>query len=173
MLFLLPVGGGIPAGALLAQAKGLPWPATALLYLVSDLVLALAFEPILRLLVILGCRVAFMARLGAAMARGASPCLGRGTGPLAQVLVSFLVDPMTGRASALAAGFGPVGGWACAIAGDMLYFAVVAVATLRLCAWLHNPQLVLALVMGAMVAVPMVLRRVFGQGRGARDIRTA
>ena len=33
MLFLLPVGGGIPAGVLLARANGLSWPVTAGLYL--------------------------------------------------------------------------------------------------------------------------------------------
>ena len=50
MLFLLPVGGGIPAGVLLARANGLSWPVTAGLYFVSDVVLAVAFEPVLRLL---------------------------------------------------------------------------------------------------------------------------
>jgi len=48
-LFIIPVGGGIPAGVLLAHAKGLTWPITTGLYLVSDLVLAIAFEPILRI----------------------------------------------------------------------------------------------------------------------------
>jgi hypothetical protein len=66
-LFLLPVGGGIPAGVLLASAKGLAWPITTVLYLVSDMVLALAFEPILRLLAALGGRVPFLARLSAAL----------------------------------------------------------------------------------------------------------
>ena len=47
MLFLLPIGGGIPAGVLLARVHGLPWPVTAGLYLVSDVILALALEPIL------------------------------------------------------------------------------------------------------------------------------
>jgi len=44
MLFLIPVGGGIPAGVLLARDKGLAWPVTAGLYLISDILLALAFE---------------------------------------------------------------------------------------------------------------------------------
>ncbi|HEX7554888.1 MAG TPA: hypothetical protein VF378_15135, partial [Geothrix sp.] len=67
MLFLLPIGGGIPAGVLLAQHRGFAWPLTAALYLVSDVLLALAFEPLLRLLVILAGRVPFLARFGAAM----------------------------------------------------------------------------------------------------------
>ncbi len=50
MLFLIPVGGGIPAGVLLARTRGLAWPVTAGLYLISDVLLALAFEPVLRLL---------------------------------------------------------------------------------------------------------------------------
>ena len=50
MLFLIPVGGGIPAGVLIARDKGLVWPVTAGLYLFSDILLARAFEPILRLL---------------------------------------------------------------------------------------------------------------------------
>jgi hypothetical protein len=54
--FLLPVGGGIPAGVLLAHANGLAWPITTGLYLVSYVVLAIAFDPILRILVALGKR---------------------------------------------------------------------------------------------------------------------
>lgn len=54
MFFLIPVGGGIPAGVLLASAKGLAWPMTAGLYFVSDVILAIAFEPILRLLIMWG-----------------------------------------------------------------------------------------------------------------------
>ena len=64
MLFVLPVGGGIPAGVLLARANGLPWPVTAGLYFVSDVVLALASEPVLRLLVGLERKVRLLARFG-------------------------------------------------------------------------------------------------------------
>jgi len=67
MLFLLPVGGGIPAGVLLAHAKGLAWPMTTGLYFVSDVILALAFEPVLRLLVAWGRKVPALARVTAAM----------------------------------------------------------------------------------------------------------
>jgi hypothetical protein len=135
-LFVIPVGGGIPAGVLLAQANGLAWPVTALLYLVSDILLAVAFEPILRLMAVLCGKVPVLARLGtilsAATARSVTHFGGTGTGPLALVIIAFGIDPMTGRASALAAGHGFIAGWAFAIAGDMLYFAVIAITTLRL-----------------------------------------
>jgi len=162
MLFLLPVGGGIPAGVLLARANGLPWPVTAGLYFVSDVVLALAFEPLLRLLVALGRKVPVLARLGAAMrnamARSSSYFSGTGTGPMTLVMISFGVDPMTGRATALAAGHGIVAGWAFAIAGDMLYYAVVALTTLQLNAYVGNPNITILVILGAMTIAPVLVR---------------
>ena len=99
-LFLIPVGGGIPAGVLLAHAKGLAWPITTGLYLVSDVVLAIAFEPILRLLAALMGRVPFLARFSAALkaatARSVAHFSGTGAGPITLVMIAFGVDPMTG-----------------------------------------------------------------------------
>ena len=66
-LFLLPVGGGIPAGVMLAHSKGMAWPVTTGLYLISDVVLAIAFEPILRLLATCAGKVPALARFSAAM----------------------------------------------------------------------------------------------------------
>ncbi len=162
-LFLIPVGGGIPAGVLLAQAKGVAWPLTAALYLVSDIVLALVFEPVLRLLAWVAGKVPVLARFGAAMksvsSRSAAHFSGTGAGPLALVMVAFGVDPMTGRAAALAAGHGFVAGWAFAIAGDMLYFAVIAVTTLRLNSYFRDPNITMLIVLGAMFLVPILVRR--------------
>ncbi len=171
-LFLVPVGGGIPAGVLLAQAKGLAWPVTTLLYLVSDVVLAIAFEPVLRLIAMLCGKVPFLARISALMksaaARSVSHFSGTGAGPLALVMIAFGVDPMTGRASALAAGHGFVAGWAFAIAGDMLYFAVIAVTTLRLNAYFRDPDTTMLLVLGAMFIVPVLIRRIRSRRLPAR-----
>ncbi|HLO67964.1 MAG TPA: hypothetical protein VK188_13150, partial [Holophaga sp.] len=164
LLFLVPVGGGIPAGVLLARAKGMAWPLTAGLYLVSDLILALAFEPVLRVLTAMARRVPWPDRFRyawrEAQARtqgtfGSSPA-----GPAALVLISFGIDPMTGRASALAAGHGPVAGWAFAIAGDMLYYAVVAAVTLRLNDRIRHPEATVALMLTAMVILPLLAGRV-------------
>jgi hypothetical protein len=147
---------------LLAHSKGLAWPVTAGLYFVSDVILALAFEPILRLLVAWGRKVQLLARLGAAMkaamARSAAHFGGTVAGPFTLVLISFGVDPMTGRASALAAGHGFIAGWAFAIAGDMLYYGVIALTTLRLNAYFRNPNTTMFIVLGAMIVVPMLVR---------------
>jgi len=147
---------------LLARANGLPWPATAGLYFVSDIVLALAFEPVFRLIVALGRKVRFVARVAAAMrnamARNSTYFSGKGTGPLALVMISFGVDPMTGRATALTAGHGVVAGWAFAIAGDMLYYAVVALTTLHLNPYFSNPNITILAVLGAMALAPVLVR---------------
>src|SRR6185369_16407413 len=161
-LFLLPVGGGIPAGVLLASAQGLAWPITTGLYLVSDIVLALAFEPILRFLVALAGKIPFLARFSAALkaatARSVAHFSGSSAGPLALVMIAFGVDPMTGRATALAAGHGFIAGWAFAILGDMLYFAVIALTTLRLNSYFRDPNTTMLIVLGAMFVVPMLVR---------------
>jgi len=163
-LFLIPVGGGIPAGVMLARSNGLAWPLMTGLYLVSDVILALALEPILRLLAALGRKIPPLARLSAAIkqttAHSVARLAGTGTGPLMLVMISFGVDPMTGRATALAAGHGFVAGWTFAIAGDMLYFAVIAVTTLRLNAYIQDPDRTMIIVLAAMFIVPMLIRRI-------------
>ncbi|WP_243285975.1 hypothetical protein [Geothrix terrae] len=177
LLFLLPVGGGIPAGVLLAQSKGLAWPLTAGLYFVSDVLLALAFEPVLRGFVALGRRVPFLARFGAAMrevmARSAAHVGGPGAGPISLVMIAFGVDPMTGRSAALAAGHGFLAGWAIAITGDMLYYGVIALTTLRLNTVIKNPNTTMWIVLGAMLVVPVLVRRIrsgFARPAGAKVV---
>jgi len=163
-LFVIPAGGGIPAGVMLAQAKGVTWPVTTLLYLVSDIILAVVFEPVLLLIALLCVKVSFLARVGAIMkaatARSVSHFGGTGAGPLALIMIAFGVDPMTGRASALAAGHGCIAGWSIAIAGDMLYFAVIAITTLRLNAYIHDPNTTMLIVLAAMFLMPVLIRRI-------------
>lgn len=163
-LFLIPVGGGIPAGVLLAKARCLPWIATALTYLFSDIILALAFEPVLRGIAFICGRISFLQRFGTALktatARNVEHFGGAGAGPVALLMISFGVDPMTGRASALAAGHGFLAGWAFAIAGDMLYFAVIAFTTLRLNAYISNPDATMVIVLLAMFCLPPLVRRI-------------
>jgi hypothetical protein len=127
LLFLIPVGGGIPAGVLMAHVRGIGWPIVMGLYLVSDVILACIFEPPLRLLIAVGRYVPVVGRLAGSMRavlHRTTAQYGTAGGPLALILVSFGVDPMTGRAAAAAAGHGFVPGWAIAITGDMFYFTL-------------------------------------------------
>ena len=155
----------------------MPWPETAGLYLVSDVIQALAFEPVLQLLAWLGGKVPFLvrfsSRMKAALARTNARFSGAGAGPVTLVMISFGADPMTGRASAMAAGHGVVMGWVFAIAGDMLYYAVVAITTLRLNRYVRDPDTTMWIVLGAMIAVPLIIRsfRRLQQLQGRPEIR--
>jgi hypothetical protein len=164
MLFLIPVGGGIPAGVLLAREHALPWPLTAFLYFVSDVILAFLFEPLLRLLVALGRKVPLLAKISEAMKKSMDKTAALygagGAGPITLILIAFGIDPMTGRAAALAAGHGFISGWAIAIAGDMMYFGVIMAATLKLSAALGDPNRAMAVVLVAMLVIPLLARRV-------------
>ncbi|MCX5793348.1 MAG: hypothetical protein NTY45_14200 [Elusimicrobia bacterium] len=161
MLFLIPVGGGIPAGVLLARSHALAWPVTAGLYFVSDVILALLFEPVLRLLILAGRKINFIARAAEIMRAAMSRTTAHygGAGPFALIMIAFGVDPMTGRAAAAAAGHGFIAGWAIAIAGDMLYFGVVMAATLRLNSALGDPNRTMWVILAAMFLLPVVVRR--------------
>jgi hypothetical protein len=165
MLFTIPIGGGIPAGVLLAQSKGIVWPWMMILYLISDLMLAVAFEPILLLLARVASRVAFLGRVGEAFRQSlekSAARYGHVTGPFALVMVAFGVDPKTGRAAAKAAGHGFVTGWMIAIAGDMIYFTVLMVCTLWLKTAVGDGTVVILIVFAGMMIIPAVIRRVRG-----------
>lgn len=161
-LFLIPFGGGIPAGVLLAQTRGIAWPITSALYFASDVILAFLFEPLLALTAAAGRRIP---KLGLALetmrvaTRRSAEKYGIGAGPLTLVLIAFGIDPMTGRAAAAAAGHGFLAGWAIAIAGDMMYFALIMFATLELSAYFGNPELAAAAVMFGMFLVPPLFRK--------------
>ena len=162
LLFLIPVGGGIPAGVLLARAGGVSPPMMAVLYFLSDVVLAFILEPFIRLLLALGRWVPVLAELGRRVRATLQRAGGAATaarGPLGLVLVSFTVDPITGRTAAAAAGHGFVPGWALAIAGDMLYFALLMVSTLWLRGALGDERVTLGVMLLLMLVLPSLLRR--------------
>jgi hypothetical protein len=112
--------------------------------------------------------VPFLARVGTAVRRMATRA-GRADagvrGPFGLVLVSFGVDPMTGRAAAAAAGHGFVRGWAIAITGDMLYFVVLMASTLWLQGILGDERFTIAAVLLVMLVLPAVVRRLTGARR--------
>ncbi len=162
LLFLIPVGGGIPAGVLLGQSRGIAWPVTTFLYFVSDVILACAFEPMMLGLIHLSRRSARLTRVAEAIKRGmakTTSAYGTHLGPLALIAVAFGVDPMTGRAAAKAAGHGFVAGWAIAITGDMIYYLVIMASTLWLNGVLGNETQTNIVILVLMLVLPGVLRR--------------
>ena len=162
VLFLIPIGGGIPAGVLLARNHGFEWPAMALLYLVSDMILALLFEPVMKLVALLVNRSPALSKFSEAMKKATSQRIsnyGVRPGPFTLIMISFGVDPMTGRTAAFAAGHSFLSGWALAIAGDMIFFFVIMISTLCLDNILGDGTWTAIIIMVLMVGVPFLIRR--------------
>ena len=161
-LFLIPVGGGIPAGVLLARSRGIGWPAMEVLYLVSDVILACAFEPVMHLVSAAAKRVPRLARVTDALrrvTRQTTDLYGSTGGPFTLIMIAFGVDPMTGRAAAAAAGHGFVSGWTLAITGDMIYFTVIMASTLWLNSILGDGRVTTAVILVLMFVAPLLIRR--------------
>ena len=136
-VFLIPFGGGIPAGVILAKNKAITWPIMMLLYFISDLILAIVFEPIMLLLIKFGKNNPTLKKISEIfklMINQTIEHYGNTSNIFVLIMIAFGVDPMTGRAVAVAVGHGFVIGWAIAIAGDMIYFTLLMVSTL----WLNN-----------------------------------
>ncbi|HEY2773437.1 MAG TPA: hypothetical protein VGK20_05240 [Candidatus Binatia bacterium] len=162
LLFLVPVGGGIPAGVLMAHARGIAWPLMMWLYFVSDVILAMVFEPMLKMIGALGRSVPALGRIVSAVrtaARQSAAQYGDGRSVLALVLVAFGVDPMTGRTAAAAAGHGFIPGWAIAITGDMFYFALLMLMTLWVGSAVGDDRLTIGIMLVVMFVLPALLRR--------------
>ena len=162
VLFMIPVGGGIPAGVVLAKKRGLSWMMMTVLYFISDICLAFLFEPITMLFVAAGKRSPFLARIKEAMKQSVkkqSSNYGVNLGPFALIMLLFGVDPMTGRSAALAAGHGFVAGWTLAILGDMVFFLLLMASTLWLEGILGDGTLTTLIIMVAMMLGPGLVRK--------------
>lgn len=161
-LFIIPVGGGIPAGVLLAKSKGLPIPLTMALYFVSDVLLACVFEPLMLLLLHLGKKSQGFTRFVDAVKGTMNQSImryGVNPGPFTLVLISFGVDPMTGRVAAHAAGHRFITGWLIAITGDMIFFSVIMASTLWLNSILGDGTWTAVIILAFMFVVPPLIRK--------------
>lgn len=162
MLFAIPIGGGIPAGVLLAQSKGIGWLAMMVLYFLSDVALAFVFEPCMLIFARLAKRFQFLGQFMSNLREATNRTIagyGPKPGPFLLVLIAFGVDPMTGRAAALAQGHSFLAGWAIAIMGDMIFFSVVMVSTIWLNGVLGDGTWTAIIIMVLMLGLPPLVRR--------------
>ncbi len=162
LLFLIPIGGGIPAGVILAQKRAIEWPEMLLLYFFSDVVLAFLFEPIMWTIAWMGKRIPQIARIHEAMKlamKNMTARYGVKPSPLTLILVSFGVDPMTGRAAAVFAGHGFLMGWTFAIIGDLLFFLVIMISTIWLNGILGDGTWTIVIIVAGMILIPWAFRR--------------
>ena len=162
LLFAIPIGGGIPAGVLLAKTRGLGWLAMTILYFISDVALACVFEPLMLLFIRAGKKYHLLGKVNASMKKAMDQTVSRygvNPGPFTLVMIAFGVDPMTGRATARAAGHNFFSGWTIAILGDMLFFGIVMISTIWLNNILGDGTWTAIIIMVAMMVVPALIRK--------------
>lgn len=162
LLFTIPIGGGIPAGVLLARSRGLRWPIMMALYFVSDVVLAFIFEPMMLLAIVAGKRFVFLGRFNELMKKSTAKTIanyGTHLKPLTLIAISFGVDPMTGRVATKVAGHSFLVGWLLTIIGDMLFFSLLMVSTLWLNSVLGDGTWATVVIVIIMTVIPYLVRK--------------
>ncbi len=162
-LFLIPIGGGIPAGVLVARNQAFAWPVTTVLYFISDLILVCVFEPLIMLFIKASKRSRRLSHIGEVFKQSTQKTLSRFSttgGAFTLIMISFGTDPMTGRSAAIAAGHDFVKGWMFAISGDMLYFGILMISTLWLDGILGDGTWTTLIILAGMMIVPWVIRRI-------------
>ena len=162
LYFLIPIGGGIPAGVLVAKTRGLTWPLMTVLYLISDVILAFVFEGVLFSIVSTGQKSLRVTRFFELFRQSMMKTIakyGIHPKPHTLVMISFGVDPMTGRMASKAAGFGVITSWGFAITGDMVFFAVMMVSTLWLGSVLGDGTWTALAIVVIMTVAPILVRR--------------
>ncbi len=173
-LFWAPIGPGIPAGVLLARHAGLNPLVTLALYALSDVLGACVCHPMfvglrglarrVPALRWLGQRLMKVAMFGARVPTAADLDVGvKGLAPALFRIgtVGFGLDVYHG--GMLVAGL-PVPrllGWAAAIAGDLVWFAVLLVTSIATAAVVDDDRVVAVVVLIAMFVLPMVAKRLF------------
>lgn len=163
LLFVIPIGGGIPAGVVLANSKGFGWPLMMFIYIISDLILAVVFEPLMHTLrksqFFLKLNQTFKNQLRNSILKNSisSP------GPMTLIAISFGVDPMTGRVATYLAGHSFLSGWTLTIIGDMFFFTLVMASTLWLNNILGDGMLTAVIITILMIGIPMLIKKIRGE----------
>ncbi len=167
VLFLIPIGGGIPVGVVLAHKYGMSWEFSSLLYFISDVMLACVFEPLMLIFLaktkhipaMIKTREAFLKTTHSLIAR-----YGLHPSPFALVVITFGSDPMTGRSVAKIFGHGFLVGWALVILGDMFFFGVIMASTLWLNSILGDGTWTAIIITVLLLFVPGMIRKLTSRG---------
>jgi hypothetical protein len=172
-LFWSPVGPGIPAGVLLARHVPLHPAVTFLLYTASDVLGAAVCHPLFSLLrraagrvralrwigermlrfIMLGARVPRAHELGAEGAMAPALCR--------IATVGFGVDVYSAGMVANGLRVPRLLGWASAIAGDLVWFALLLGTSVAAAAVVDDDRVVGGVVLLAMLVIPPLARRIF------------
>jgi hypothetical protein len=177
LLFWAPVGPGIPAGVLLAHHLRIAPPVTFGLYAMSDALAALILNPMYSWLRTHGRRIPAIRTIGRrvlsfAMIGTRAPSAddlrdGRVAPALFRIAtVGFGVDIYTAGALASGLPIARVPGWAAALAGDLVWFAILLASSIAAAHVFDDERWVAVVVLVVTFAVPPIARRIFPALRG-------
>ena len=171
-LFWAPVGPGIPAGILLAQHLRIAPVVTFALYALSDILAVLLLNPVYSLLRTYGRRNATVRKVGRrvlslAMIGTRRPTIDEADGGrLAPVLfrvgtVGFAVDIYTAGALATGLPIPRVPGWLAALAGDLVWFAILLGSSIVAAQLFDDERWIAVVVIAVTCLGPPLARRIF------------
>ena len=171
-LFWAPVGPGIPAGVLLAHHLRLAPTVTFGLYTLSDTLAAIVLTPVYGWLRTHGRRIPTVRKIAKRLLAVAMIGIRRPTaeemrdGRRAPALfrigtVGFGVDVYTAGALASALPVPRLHGWAAAITGDLLWFALLLGSSIAAAAVIDDDRWVALVVVAVTLIVPPIARRLF------------
>ena len=166
-LFFAPVGPGIPAGVLLARHVPLNPAMTFALYALSDVMAAIVCHPIFVVLRRHGAKVKPIRWLGRHVLSLAMIGVRAPQGPdLAPKLfrigtVGFGVDVYTAGMLVTGLRVPRIPGWASAIAGDLVWFALLLATSFLAASIADDDRFVAVAMIVAMIVIPRIAQRVF------------
>jgi hypothetical protein len=166
-LFFAPVGPGIPAGVLLARHVPLNPAVTFGLYALSDVLAAVVCHPIFVGLRRHGVRVKPIRWLGRhvltlAMVGVRVPQTGGVAPKLVRIgTVGFGVDIYTAGMLVTGLRVPRIPGWAAAIAGDLVWFALLLGTSFLAASIADDDRFIAVAMIVAMIVIPRLARRVF------------
>jgi hypothetical protein len=157
LLYIIPFGGGIPAGTLLANSRGYTWPEMTLIYFFSNLILIPIIEPVIHRVrradffnrIPSQFKTDFLSRMEKV---GLRPDL------FSLVVFAFGADVLSARVATLIAGHGFWSGWLITNVGNMIFFVFMMASTLWFNNLLGDGTIAAVIVMLLFIGVPALYR---------------
>jgi hypothetical protein len=176
-LFWAPVGPGIPAGVLLAQHLRIAPAVTFGLYALSDLLAMLLLNPVYSFLRThgrrnptfrkIGRRALAVAMIGTRRPTADAVRAGRLAPALFRIAtVGFGVDIYTAGALATGLPIPRLPGWAAALAGDLVWFALLLGSSIAAAQVFDDERWIAVVVLAVTLLGPSIARRIFPALRG-------
>jgi hypothetical protein len=162
LIFLSPISPGAIAGILLARAAGLSPVVTIGLYIASDFCEALILDPILVRLTRRAHRSAFGTRFLEGFHRVgalAEVVPGRFGQPVGLFICTFATDFLTAAVISLGLRVSRLVAWGCIIAGDVVWFLIIFLASASLASLLTDNRIVIVVTLVLGIGLPWLVRR--------------